>query len=92
VGLRKSGLSSDSNIYGDNLYVNGSTEDVRPSASTSRASSLPQQPAPSAKVNDYLVGVHLDEALASGQDIFISWPFADGDIRDWTQAEAIWYI
>lgn len=77
--------------YGDTLQVNGSTEDLRPSASTSRASSLPQQSASSAKVNDYLVGAQLDEALAAGQDIAISWPFADGDVRDWTQAEAIWY-
>jgi actin-related protein 9 len=92
VGLRRNALSSENNIYGDTLHVDGSTEDVRPSASTSRASSLPQQSAPSAIVNDYLVGVHLDEALASGQDILVSWPFADGDIRDWTQAEAIWYI
>ncbi|EKM50420.1 uncharacterized protein PHACADRAFT_263701 [Phanerochaete carnosa HHB-10118-sp] len=41
------------------------------------------------KVTDYLVGAQLDEALAAGQvDVF--WPFADGDIKDWTQAEALW--
>jgi actin-related protein 9 len=43
------------------------------------------------KVNDYLVGSQLDEALATDQDITVSWPFVDGDIHDWTQAEAIWY-
>jgi len=91
VGLPKD-ASSENSHYGDTLHVNGNTDDVRPSASTSRASSLPQQSAPSAKVNDYLVGAQLDEALAAGQDILVSWPFADGDVRDWTQAEAIWYV
>lgn len=41
-------------------------------------------------MNDYLVGAQLDEALEAGHDILVSWPFADGDIRDWAQAEAIW--
>ncbi|RDB23550.1 SWI/SNF and RSC complexes subunit arp9 [Hypsizygus marmoreus] len=59
-------------------------------ASSSRMSSLPQDYEPNASVNDYLVGTALDEALAAGQDVSISWPFADGDVRDWTQAEAIW--
>ncbi|KAF8629082.1 hypothetical protein AX15_003576 [Amanita polypyramis BW_CC] len=59
-------------------------------ASSSRLSTLPQHSAPNASVKDYLVGTQLDEALAAGQDILISWPFADGDVRDWTQAEAIW--
>ena len=44
-----------------------------------------------AKVNDYLVGTALDEAIAAGQDIDVYWPFADGDVSDWTQAEALWY-
>jgi hypothetical protein len=61
-------------------------------ASTSRLSSLPQQPKTNAAVNDYLVGAQLDEAITAGQDLLISWPFADGDVRDWTQAEAIWYV
>lgn len=63
-----------------------------PSASTSRAQSvLPQfHPSPSAKVTDYLVGAQLDEALAAGQDLVVSWPFADGQINDWVQAEALW--
>lgn len=46
----------------------------------------------SAKVTDYLVGAQLDEALEAGQDIDVYWPFADGDISDWTQAEAIWCV
>ncbi|KAI5894960.1 actin-like ATPase domain-containing protein [Schizophyllum commune H4-8] len=42
-------------------------------------------------VSDYLVGKELEEALSNGQDnIQVSYPFADGDIGDWTQAEAIW--
>lgn len=41
-------------------------------------------------MTDYLVGTQLNEALAAGQNISISWPFADGSIKDWTQAEAIW--
>ncbi|KAI0731295.1 actin-like ATPase domain-containing protein [Earliella scabrosa] len=45
---------------------------------------------PSAKVTDYLVGTQLDEALAAGQDLVVSWPFADGHISDYTQAEALW--
>jgi len=64
-----------------------------PFASTSRANSaFPSIPNPNASVNDYLVGVQLDEALASGQDIEVSWPFSAGDVADWTQAEALWYV
>jgi len=55
-------------------------------------SSLPQQSETHAAVNDYLVGAQLDEVLVAGQDVVISWPFADGDVRDWTQAEAIWCV
>ncbi|KAI0820353.1 actin-like ATPase domain-containing protein [Trametes gibbosa] len=44
----------------------------------------------SAKVTDYLVGAPLDQALAAGQDISVFWPFAEGVINDFTQAEAIW--
>ncbi|KZT09917.1 actin-like ATPase domain-containing protein [Laetiporus sulphureus 93-53] len=43
-----------------------------------------------AKVTDYLVGVQLDEALAGNEDVAIFWPFADGDVSDWEQAEALW--
>jgi actin-related protein 9 len=53
---------------------------------------LPCHPSPSAKVHDYLIGPLLDEALEAGQDIIVSWPFAGGDVRDWTQAEALWYV
>jgi actin-related protein 9 len=45
----------------------------------------------SPKVTDYLVGKQLEGAIASGQELDISWPFQDGDITDWTQAEALWY-
>jgi actin-related protein 9 len=70
------------------LKATGSSEEVRPSASASRASSPPRQAGP--RVKDYLVGVQLDEALAAGQDIEVLWPFANGEIDDYTQAEAIW--
>lgn len=64
-----------------------------PQASTSRAASaFPQAQMPTAGVKDYLVGTQLDEAMNSGQDLIISWPFANGDVSDWTQAEAIWYV
>ncbi|KAF9054596.1 actin-related protein [Panaeolus papilionaceus] len=81
VGLRRS-----------SLHENGNSDGLAStSASTSRATSLfPQSSHPSAAVKDYLVGNQLDEALADGQDIIVSWPFADGDVSDWTQAEAIW--
>ena len=50
-------------------------------------------PGPSAiKVSDYLVGPQVDEALAAGQDLIISWPFVEAQISDWTQAEAIWQV
>ena len=48
-------------------------------------------PPSSVKVTDYLVGVQLDEALAAGQDVIVSWPFEEGDIKDYVQAEALWY-
>ncbi|KIY52936.1 actin-like ATPase domain-containing protein [Fistulina hepatica ATCC 64428] len=42
-------------------------------------------------VNDYLVGPALDEALVSaGDQIDVFFPFENGDISDWTQAEALW--
>ncbi|KAJ7880321.1 actin-related protein [Mycena olivaceomarginata] len=82
VGLRKSAFTNGAE-------ANGRTSDD-PLASTSRASSLPQNGQRNATVKDYLVGSQLDEALATDPDIAISWPFADGDVRDWTQAEALW--
>jgi actin-related protein 9 len=88
VGLRRNAPEDTDN---DTSYTSGiDTNDCL--SPHNRVSSLPQHVYPAAKVNDYLVGTLLDEALAAGQDIAISWPFADGDIRDWTQAEAIWYV
>ncbi|KAJ7281880.1 actin-related protein [Mycena rebaudengoi] len=84
VGLRRNTFSNGTEANG----ANGISED--PLASTSRASSLPQNGQRNATVKDYLVGAQLDEALSTDPDIAISWPFADGDVRDWTQAEAIW--
>ncbi|KAF8899616.1 actin-related protein [Gymnopilus junonius] len=83
VGLRR-------NVLGENgdAHLNGVDE---PLASTSRATSVFLQTSiPKAGVKDYLVGAQLDEALANGQDIIVSWPFVDGVVSDWTQAEAIW--
>ncbi|KAF9078187.1 actin-related protein [Rhodocollybia butyracea] len=82
VGLRK-----NASTFNEFQVNSGATEN---GASSSRASSLPLIVQSNASVNDYLVGTQLDDALAAGQDIAISWPFADGDVRDWTQAEAIW--
>jgi len=89
VGLRRS--PNDTN-GGSSQRPGEGSENVRPSASSSRASSLPCYSNPSVKVHDYLIGPQLDEALEAGQDIIVSWPFADGDVRDWTQAEALWYV
>jgi actin-related protein 9 len=61
------------------------------STSTSRAPSAAPQPQ-TLKVTDYLVGHQLDDALAAGQELVISWPFADGHIYDFMQAEALWYV
>ncbi|VDC00967.1 unnamed protein product [Peniophora sp. CBMAI 1063] len=66
----------------------GQANEGTPAASTSRAAT--QGPTPGARVNDYIVGTALDEALAAGQDIAVYWPFADGTVSDWTQAEALW--
>jgi actin-related protein 9 len=69
----------------------GGTGEAGPSTSNSRATSAAPQP-PSLKVTDYLVGPQLDEALAAGQEITVSWPFVDGQINDFMQAEALWYV
>ena len=64
-----------------------------PSASTSRAASAAPQAQPQTlKITDYLVGHQLDDALAAGQELVISWPFAEGQILDFMQAEALWYV
>ncbi|CAG8718356.1 2322_t:CDS:2, partial [Acaulospora colombiana] len=44
----------------------------------------------SARVSDYLVGSNLDDALENGDSVEIYWPFSDGKIVNWPQAEAIW--
>jgi actin-related protein 9 len=86
VGLEKVASGEQSNGTSNNP-PNSTNHTV---ASPGRASSPHSES--SAVVNDYLVGSGLDDALATGQDMAISWPFADGDIRDWTQAEAIWCV
>ncbi|KXN81553.1 SWI/SNF and RSC complexes subunit arp9 [Leucoagaricus sp. SymC.cos] len=83
VGLRR-GASGDTNAP----TRDGSVFDAA-TASSSRAASAMPQPMKAA-VTDYLVGQQLDEAIAAGQDVIVSWPFAKGDVVDWTQAEAIW--
>ena len=77
-----------------NSHLNGEFNGVEETfASTSRATSILLQTAKTnTSVSSYLVGSQLDEALASGQDISVFWPFADGEITDWTQAEAIWCV
>ncbi|KAJ8094626.1 hypothetical protein PM082_010632 [Marasmius tenuissimus] len=82
VGLRKNAANGE--LGGQ---TNGKTQSL---PSSGRISSLPQHSSPNVSVNDYLVGTQLDEALASGQEIALSWPFADGGVRDWTQVEALW--
>jgi hypothetical protein len=57
----------------------------------SRAPSAAPQPQ-TLKVTDYLVGPQLDDALAAQQDLIVSWPFADGQITNFMQAEALWYV
>lgn len=47
---------------------------------------------PSLKWSDYLVGTALDEAEAAGDNLDISWPFADAQINAWAQVEAIWCV
>lgn len=76
VGLRRS----------VNGVQNGAESAPEPSTSTF------QNTASTAKVTDYLVGSQLDEALAAGQEVDIFWPFEDGDVKDWTQAEALWCV
>ncbi|GJE91132.1 actin [Phanerochaete sordida] len=68
--------------------VNGASHDEPMDAEPS-TSAVPDLTS-TAKVTDYLVGAQLDEALAAGQEVDVFWPFADGDLKDWTQAEAVW--
>ncbi|KAI6015988.1 actin family [Pisolithus microcarpus] len=87
VGFRQITGESSNGVDTNGKKLSNDSDVSRAPSSPNR---LPYHPNPSAKVNDYLVGTQLDEALATGQDILISWPFADGDVRDWTQAEALW--
>ncbi|RXW20657.1 hypothetical protein EST38_g5179 [Candolleomyces aberdarensis] len=43
-------------------------------------------------VTDYIVGLPLEEALAGpdASDIVVSWPFLEGEVADFVQAEALW--
>jgi hypothetical protein len=45
-------------------------------------------------VTDYIVGQPLEEALAGpdANDIVVSWPFLEGEVTDFVQAEALWYV
>ncbi|KAI6112731.1 actin family [Pisolithus sp. B1] len=87
VGFRQVTGESSNGIDTNGKQLSNDSDVSRLPSSPSR---LPYHSNPTAKVNDYLVGTQLDEALATGQEILISWPFADGDVRDWTQAEALW--
>jgi actin-related protein 9 len=71
--------------------VAGESGPLSASTSNSRAPSAAPQPH-TLKVTDYIVGHQLDDALAAEQDLIISWPFADGQISDFMQAEALWYV
>lgn len=95
VGIRSGAVPDSQNTNQANGRLAAKLNDpldVQPSASTSRAASTMPQPQPvlTARVTDYLVGPQLDDALSAGQDLVVSWPFADGEISDWTQAEALW--
>ncbi|KAF5362059.1 hypothetical protein D9756_002600 [Leucocoprinus leucothites] len=83
VGIRR-GTSGDTNAP----TRAGSVFDAATASSSRATSALPQHM--KAAVTDYLVGTQLDDAIAAGQDVIISWPFAKGDVADWAQAEAIW--
>lgn len=72
------------------LLANTTNGDAQSTPSTSKA--VNGIAVPNVKVTDYLVGNQLEEALAAGQDIVEYWPFAEADISDWTQAEALWCV
>ncbi|EMD38882.1 hypothetical protein CERSUDRAFT_151620 [Gelatoporia subvermispora B] len=77
VGLRRTPSATNGENISAQAVENGNA------VASSSTTSAPQ-------IHDYLVGAQLDEAISQGQDLTISWPFADGSISDWTQAEAIW--
>ncbi|KAF8661356.1 hypothetical protein AX16_001451 [Volvariella volvacea WC 439] len=85
VGLRRNASNPDRvNGASPTNLINGKA------ALSSHTTSLPQFSDSKAATHDYLVGAQLDEALTAGQDIIVSWPFAAGDVYDFTQAEALW--
>jgi actin-related protein 9 len=59
-------------------------------ASSTNGSSL--TPHGTFRINEYIIGQQLDDALAAGQDLVVTYPFADGTVTDWVQAEALWYV
>jgi actin-related protein 9 len=87
VGLRPQHVPSEG-TYGSRLTAGGSGEAGLSAANSRAASAAPQSQ--NLKVTDYLVGPQLDDALAAGQEIVVSWPFANGEIKDFMQAEALW--
>ena len=89
MGLRPQHTPSEG-TYGTRLTAGGSAEAGLSAANSRAASALPQSQ--NLKVTDYLVGPQLDDALAAGQEIVVSWPFVDGGIKDFMQAEALWYV
>jgi actin-related protein 9 len=56
------------------------------------ASTSNGNPSLDARVSDYLVGSALEDALGNGDAIELYWPFAEGKIVNWAQAEAIWWV
>ena len=89
MGLRAQHASSEG-VYGQKLTAGGPAEAGLSVANSRATSAAPQSQ--TLKVTDYLVGPQLDDALAMGQEIVVSWPFADGEIKDYMQAEALWYV
>ncbi|PFH51034.1 hypothetical protein AMATHDRAFT_143549 [Amanita thiersii Skay4041] len=88
VGIRRNPSSNDNpnGVYSPVLQK----EIQQKFLSTNQTTIHPHYTISHASVKDYLVGTQLDEALATGQDILISWPFAENTVHDWVQAEAIW--
>ncbi|KAG9018476.1 hypothetical protein FRB93_000179 [Tulasnella sp. JGI-2019a] len=79
VGLRKSDISR---------LINGA--DAIDGMETLGSSSGQAAPPKGLRPSNYLVGRQLDQALADEEDIEVYWPFEEGKIADWVQAEALW--
>jgi actin-related protein 9 len=60
------------------------------SSHTAESRAVSAAPTPQLHVSDYIVGGQLDELLAAGEDIEISWPFASGEPQNWAAVEALW--